>query len=258
MKEFSLFEKISAALVGLAGLLYVITYVVALAGGPSYGTPTGVFVVNGIGNLVYALLIFGALIFAVVERRLLVGIIVASLKITLPYGSSFIRTALAGGSMDFGQAGTIFGLLFFLLAIGLIVMLVFVAKETKFESTPFKWLSFLDPILVFAYLILFDSFSNALITSLAEVVASLLLAAMTAELLFISVFVRVPFAIIITIIESTGNGPKPTITFGLVLEWVLGILLLAYGIYALIVHIRHSRHEKHEDIPQPQKEPALE
>ena len=48
MKEFSLFEKISAALVGLAGLLYVITYVVALAGGPSYGTPTGVFVVNGI------------------------------------------------------------------------------------------------------------------------------------------------------------------------------------------------------------------
>ena len=137
-------------------------------------------------------------------------------------------------------------------------MLVFVAKETKFESTPFKWLSFLDPILVFAYLILFDSFSNALITSLAEVVASLLLAAMTAELLFISVFVRVPFAIIITIIESNGNGPKPTITFGLVLEWVLGILLLAYGIYALIVHIRHSRHEKHEDIPQPQKEPALE
>lgn len=51
MKEFSLFEKISAALVGLAGLLYVITYVVALAGDPRYGTPTGVFVVNGIGNL---------------------------------------------------------------------------------------------------------------------------------------------------------------------------------------------------------------
>ena len=259
MKEFSLFEKISAILVGIAGLLYAILKLILLIQAPGRtGTTNDGTIIYGVGALVGALVILGALLFAILERKVLVGIIVASLKITLPAGGEFIRNVLTGVKMDFSNPEITFNLLFFLIGVVLMVMLPFVMKDTKFERTPFKWLSYLGPILVFGFLILFVSFESALVSFLVEVISLLLLSIMTARLLFISVFVVVPFDMIDYLVDSSDRVGGVVLSFGQVAYWVIGILLLAFGIYALIVHIHHAKHEKHEDTSKPEQEPALE
>lgn len=244
MRKLSIFEMVSAILVGIAGLLYVIFDLILVIEASGRGGVSVNSTILGVGNVVYAALILAALAFAILERKVLVGILVASLKITLPYGGAFISSAFKGARLDFSNTSTIFSLLFFLIGVALIVMIPFVVKDTKFEKVPFKWMTFLGPILVFAFLILFEKYEVALVSSLAEVVALLLLAVMTARFLFISVFIIVPFHMIGTLVaRGSSNAPQPALPFGTIAYWVIGIGLLIFGIYALVMHILHSKHD---------------
>lgn len=152
--------------------------------------------------------------------------------------------------MDFSDVTTTFSLLFFLIGVVLLVMIPFVVKDTKFERTLFKWMTFLGPILVFGFLIVFVSFESALVSSLAEVISLLLLAVMTAEFLFISVFITVPFHMIGTLVDrGSSHAPQSALTFGQIAHWVIGIGLLIYGIYALVMHVLHSKHDHADHEP---------
>ena len=242
MKKSEIFGSI---VIGISGLLYVIYNLIrVIKGDASYGPQE--FNWSHLGGLVASILILVALVYAIIEKKILAGLIVAGLKITLNYGNVFIHSIFRGAKVDFSLYTTIFYMLFFLVSIAIIVALVFTIPDTEFTKPELKVMGFLGPIIVFTFLMLFSTYSTALVSAGAEVVALLLAAVMTAEFLFIAVFAVVPFDMIQKLVNP-GYGPNSGVTFWDVLYWVVGIALIAYGIYALVMHILHSKHESEED-----------
>ena len=64
---------------------------------------------------------------------------------------------------------------------------------------------------------------------------------MTAEFLFLSVFISVPF----DFVQLVVNDEVQTLDY---VYLVVGVGLLLYGVYALIAHIKHAQHEEHEQL----------
>ena len=223
-------EILSIVTIGLSSILYFVYNLINLI----QSDDTNLWI--NIGSLLYTILLIVALAYAIIEKRYLAGLIVTSLKITFPYGNKFLSPLFTAGQVKLNEVGEIFYFIFAIMLIISIVTLILQANNTPFVGQRYDLKSFVGPLLVLIFLLVFSSYDTAIISSLAEVASLLLLAVMTAEFLFLSVFITVPFDFIQRVVNNDD------ILFVNILHLIVGLLLLAYGVYALITHIKHSHH----------------
>ncbi|MGI6781618.1 MAG: hypothetical protein ACOX56_02120 [Acholeplasmataceae bacterium] len=224
-------EILSLVTISLSGVLYFVLNLINLIQNQNNVIWTNV------GNLLYTILLVVALVYAVIEKRYLAGLVVTSLKITFPYGNKFLSSLFKNGQFLANNVGEVFNIIFAVLLVVSIIAIIFQASDTNFVGTKFELKSFVGPLIVLAFLLVFSNYGNAVISSLAEIVSLLLMAVMTAEFLFLSVFIMIPFEFI----QAAVDGVE--LTFNWYLYLVVGVILLGYGIYALVTHIQHAKHD---------------
>jgi len=229
-------EILSIATIGLSSILYFVYNLINLIQSKEFNLWTNV------GAAFYTILLVVALAYAVMEKKYLAGLAVTMLKITIPYGTKFLNPLLTRGIVEFDVATDYFYLIFAILLVVSVVALILEANNTQFVGSKYNFKTFLGPLLVLSFLLLFNRGKSpaetAIISSLAEVISLLLLAVMTAEFLFISVFISVPF----DFVQLVVNDEVQALDY---VYLVVGVGLLLYGVYALIAHIKHAQHEEH-------------
>ena len=223
-------QVLSIVIIGLASLLSFIYSLINLI---ESGSST---VWVSIGSLLYTILVAIALVYAIFENRCLEGLIIVSFKSIFPQTNLFFTEVLPG-TVKYDSLDGVFSILFTLLAVGAIVAIILQLYEFESFRTKITLKNFAGPLIVLVYLLVFSSYSNAIISSMTEVFAILLLADLTAEFLFLSVFIAGPF----NFIQLVANGNE--LKFFDYLYVIVSILLFGYGVYALINHWRHSKHE---------------
>lgn len=109
-----------------------------------------------IGRFFTSFLFFAAAIMAILLRKELVGILILIFAEVIPHSSLFIQNANA---MSFKNAISfdIYGFMSLFFFAGLVILLIFVALNIKYERTPVerKWI-FIPPALVFALYFIFQ------------------------------------------------------------------------------------------------------
>ncbi len=196
----------------------------------SFVEPQGNHIWLNIAEIAYMALVVAAILYALKEKKYLVGILLSGIKITFPKGDHFLTTLVDGQAIDFTNVSMIFGMLFTILSVVIIVLLIYEVIDYEYQNVEFKVHHFIDPIIVLAFLTVFYTFEKGFIYSMAELISFSLLAIMSAEFLFISVFIATPFHMVDHFTTNNGN----TTTFWHIAYWAIGITLLIYGIYALI------------------------
>lgn len=110
----------------------------------------------------------------------------------------------------------------------------------------------LNPLIVLSFLMLYSTYENAVVASLSEILALALAAYITAKLLFVSVFINVPFMFI----QRLANGGN--VNLAVITHFLLGLLLLVYGCYLLFKAFKPKLESHKAAKAKPQPEPKAE
>lgn len=194
-----------------------------------------------IGTLLEVILIVGALTFAILEKKYLAGLVVASLKITLHFLMPFFRF----GIFDSDGLTETFDFIFALLSVAVIAAILIQINKLDLKML-------LNPLIVLTFLMLYSTYENAVVASLSEILALALAAYITAKLLFVSVFINVPFMFI----QRLANGGN--VNLAVITHFLLGLLLLVYGCYLLFKAFKPKLESHKAAKAKPQPEPKAE
>ena len=201
-----------------------------------------------IGTLLEVILIVGALTFAILEKKYLAGLVVASLKITLHFLMPFFRF----GIFDSDGLTETFDFIFALLSVAVIAAILIQINKSKLVINKLDLKMLLNPLIVLTFLMLYSTYENAVVASLSEILALALAAYITAKLLFVSVFINVPFMFI----QRLANGGN--VNLAVITHFLLGLLLLVYGCYLLFKAFKPKLESHKAAKAKPQPEPKAE
>ena len=205
-----------------------------------------------IGTLLEVILIVGALTFAILEKKYLAGLVVASLKITLPLGNDFLMPFFRFGIFDLDGLTETFDFIFALLSVAVIAAILIQINKSKLVINKLDLKMLLNPLIVLTFLMLYSTYENAVVASLSEILALALAAYITAKLLFVSVFINVPFMFI----QKLANGDN--VNLAVITHFLLGLLLLVYGCYLLFKAFKPKLESHKAAKAKPQPEPKAE
>lgn len=205
-----------------------------------------------IGTLLEVILIVGALTFAILEKKYLAGLVVASLKITLPLGNDFLMPFFRFGIFDLDGLTETFDFIFALLSVAVIAAILIQTNKSKLVINKLDLKMLLNPLIVLTFLMLYSTYENAVVASLSEILALALAAYITAKLLFVSVFINVPFMFI----QRLANGGN--VNLAVITHFLLGLLLLVYGCYLLFKAFKPKLESHKAAKAKPQPEPKAE
>jgi len=224
-----------------AGLVVLYRILVMIPMRTAYGPPPQ-FSYASIGGLLYAIAIAMVVVLAVLTKNYLLGYLVSGVKIVFPHASTFMRTLAHGGTIDFSTFTASFNFIFLLLFIAWLVFFIMALPSFSLKLKTPTMGQLILPLIVLAYGFVYLLPENTIITSGLILLAFLLGCGLGAIILYIAVFISIPFQMIQMLVNGNKQGGTAgDITGWLIFHWVISFILLGYGIFYLVTNMKNIK-----------------
>lgn len=197
---------------------------------------TGEFNYDMIGYAIYSLCIILAIVFAMIEEKYLAAVFISILKVSIiiagPLLGQFFETITLNPLQVFNG---ILGI--FLLFLGFFLVFDFFRTHHYRTEAP-SFIGILGPFSVLLFFSIFWNYEMGVLVALTEIIALILVAHVSEDLLWVGAFIVVPFNFIQNI------ASPDVMTFERIMYWSLGSVILIWALISLVMNIRHFIHEQ--------------
>ena len=198
----------------------------------------GNFDFNMIGYAIYSFCIILALIFAMIEEKYLAAVFISILKVGIMVagpllGQLFEPITLSVFEVVNGSLAIV------LLFVGFFLVFDFFRTHHYRTEAP-SFIGILGPFSVLMFFSIFEHYEMGVLVALTEIIALILVAHVSEDLLWVGAFIVVPFNFIQNLTSDE------VMSFERIMYWSLGSIILILALISLVVNIRHFIHEQKE------------
>lgn len=198
----------------------------------------GEFDFNMIGYAIYSLCIVLALVFAMIEEKFLAAVFISILKVAIIGAGPLLSELFTEITLSpFEIFNGILAIV--LLFVGFFLVYDFFRMHHYRTSAP-TFIEILGPFSVLLFFSIFENYEYGVLIALTEIIALILVAHVSEDLLWVGAFVGVPFGLIQTL--STGGE----FNFESIMYYSLGIIILVLASISLAINVKHFIHEQRE------------
>lgn len=198
---------------------------------------TGTFNYEMIGYALYSLCVILALVFAMIDEKYLVMVFISILKIGVVVGGPLLSQFFAPITMSpFAIFNGVLAII--TLLIGFFLVYDFFRTHHYNTEAP-AFIAILGPFTVLIFFAIFHDYEMGVLVALTEIIALILVAHVSEDLLWVGAFVVVPFNFIQAVADDA-------VTFKMIMYVVIGGIILLVALASLTVNIKHFIHEQKE------------
>lgn len=199
---------------------------------------TGEFNFDMIGYAIYSLCIIFALVFAMIEEKYLAAVFISILKVSIivagPLLGEFFETiTLNPLQVVNGVLGIV------LLFVGFFLVFDFFRTHHYRTEAP-SFVGILGPFSVLLFFSIFEHYEMGVLVALTEIIALILVAHVSEDLLWVGSFIVVPFNFIQNLTSDE------VLSFERIMYWGIGSIILILALMSLVFNIKHFIHEQKE------------
>lgn len=198
---------------------------------------TGTFNYEMIGYALYSLCIILALVFAMIAGKYLVMVFISILKIGVVVGGPLLGQLFVPITLSlFAITNGILAVI--TLLIGFFLVYDFFRMHHYNTEAP-TFVAILGPFTVLLFFSIFHDYEMGVLVALTEIIALILVAHVSEDLLWVGAFIVVPFNFMQAVVDNA-------VTFKMKMYVIIGSIILIAAIASLIVNIKHFIYEQKE------------